>query len=329
MSAKSNLSRSELVRQRRNSRQRSPAVPRRKPPTGRQSYQTASIYLPVEPRKSSKRGASRYVKSSRRKNYDVAFSLGRTGESEYRVHASAMRLPRPGMRWVSAGLSLLLGFLIYTMWTATTFQVSAAEVTGNQRLGAEDINAALGVNGQSIFKIMPNKLAENLRTAFPELSSVKAQAGLPNRIDIQVVERIPMLAWYQDGRVTWIDANGVAFTPRGSVPDLVQVSANGSPLQVAQDPAAALYEQRFISPAMVQAIIILNPVVPPGFVLIYDPKYGMGWQDPRGWSVFFGQNTQDIPMKLEVYQSIVDTLTSQGIQPTLISVEYLDAPFYK
>jgi hypothetical protein len=55
----------------------------------------------------------------------------------------------------------------------------------------------------------------------------------------------------------------------------------------------------------------------------------MGWQDPRGWSVYFGQNTQDIPMKLAAYQTIEDTFTQQGIQPTLISVEYLDAPFYK
>ncbi len=34
-------------------------------------------------------------------------------------------------------------------------------------------------------------------------------------------------------------------------------------------------------------------------------------------------------MKLKVYQSMVDTFTRQGIQPTLISVEFLDAPFYK
>jgi len=329
MSAKSSLSRAEIVRQRRNLRQRSPAVPRHKAQTARQAYQTASIYLPVEPRKSSRHGASRYVKATGHKGYDFAFNLSRTGDDEYKVHAPAMRLPRPGTRWISAALSLLLGFLIYTMWTATTFQVSAAEVTGNQRLGAEDINAALGASGETIFKIIPGQLAENLRAAFPELSSAKVQVELPNRIDILVVERTPVLAWYQDGRVTWIDANGVAFTPRGSLPDLVQVSANGSPSQVAQDPAAPLYEQRFISPAMVQAIVTLNPYVPAGFVLIYDPKYGMGWQDPHGWSVYFGQNTQDIPMKLEVYQSIVDTLTSQGIQPTLISVEYLDAPFYK
>ena len=34
-------------------------------------------------------------------------------------------------------------------------------------------------------------------------------------------------------------------------------------------------------------------------------------------------------MKQKVYQAILDTISQQGIQPTLISVEYLDAPFYK
>jgi hypothetical protein len=79
----------------------------------------------------------------------------------------------------------------------------------------------------------------------------------------------------------------------------------------------------------VQAIITLAPQIPPGAPMIYDPGYGMGWQDPRGWSVFFGQDTQDIEMKKNVYQAITDLLSRQGIQPTLISVAYLDAPFYK
>ena len=50
---------------------------------------------------------------------------------------------------------------------------------------------------------------------------------------------------------------------------------------------------------------------------------------PRGWSVYFGQNSQDIEMKKKVYQAMLDTFTKQGIQPTLISVAYVDAPFYK
>ena len=63
--------------------------------------------------------------------------------------------------------------------------------------------------------------------------------------------------------------------------------------------------------------------------MIYDPKYGMGWQDPRGWSVYFGLNTQEVDMKKKIYQAILDSFSQQGIQPTLISVAYLDAPFYK
>jgi hypothetical protein len=80
---------------------------------------------------------------------------------------------------------------------------------------------------------------------------------------------------------------------------------------------------------MVQAILTLAPQIPAGSPMVFDPLYGMGWQDARGWSVYFGQTTRDVPMKLNVYQSILDTLSKQGIQPTLISLAYLDAPFYK
>jgi hypothetical protein len=34
-------------------------------------------------------------------------------------------------------------------------------------------------------------------------------------------------------------------------------------------------------------------------------------------------------MKKDVYKAILETLTLQGVQPSLISVEFLNAPFYK
>jgi len=129
--------------------------------------------------------------------------------------------------------------------------------------------------------------------------------------------------------MTWIDENGNAFQPRGEVSGLVQVSANGAPRQDLTDPALNIYEQRFITPELVQVIISLAPFVPAGVPMIYDPQYGIGWQDPSGWVVHFGQNTQDMDMKFTVYHALVDHLVSQGIQPTLISMEFLDAPFYK
>jgi hypothetical protein len=264
------------------------------------------------------------VKNTHRNSYDFAFSLGRTA-----VHAPALNLPQLGPRWVSAGLTLLLGILLYTMWTANTFMVSAAEVSGNQRLQAADVSAALGLVGQPIFNAIPAQIEKNLRTAFPDLQNVSVQVGFPNHIRVAVVERTPILAWSQDGNTTWIDASGVAFTPRGNVQGLIPIAADGNPPQALADPTQSVFDQPFITPDMVQAIMTLSPQVPAGMPMVYDPKYGMGWQDPRGWSVFFGQSTQDIPMKQKVYQAILDTITRQGIQPTLISVEYLDAPFYK
>jgi hypothetical protein len=339
-------SRANSVRQRRSSQKPSKPVVKRTTQTARQAYRPDSIFLPVEPRpvapttlrrmkgsavslpvpvrgpKSSAMG--RVTRNSRRKGYDLAISLGRTA-----VRAPVLSLPALGSRWVSAGLTLLLGLLLYTMGSANTFKVSTAEVSGNLRLGTDDVNAMLGMVGQPIYKAIPSQIEKNLRTAFPDLAGVSVRVSFPNHINVTVVERTPVLAWYQKGNTTWIDSNGIAFTPRGDVQGLIQIASNGAPDRPTADSQGSINDQPFIAPAMVQAIVTLYPQVPGGAPMIYDPKYGMGWQDPRGWSVYFGQNTQTIEMKKNVYQAILDTFSKQGIQPTLISVAYLDAPFYK
>ena len=354
-------SRAETVRKRRSSQTRSKTSSSKTKQLTRQAYRTGSVLLPVESHPATRRipvssskgrktagngswsqskakkaqsqmGILKPVKQASGQNgYDFAFTLktgtGNLGRTT--VHAPAFNLPQLGPRWISAGLTLLLGLVLYTMLTSNSFIVKGADVSGNQRLDAAQVGDALGVTGQPIFNAIPSQIETNLRTAFPDLAGVTVKVGLPNRIYLSVVERTPILLWSQGDKITWIDSNGVSFMPRGNVPGLIPIAANGNPPQVSEDSNHSAYGQAFISPAMVQAILTLHPQVPAGSPMIYDPKYGMGWQDPRGWSVYFGQNTQDIPMKLKVYQAILDTITKQGIQPTLISVEYLDAPFYK
>ena len=347
-------SRAETVRQRRTTQPRSKPDPKKTKQISRQTYRSGSVLLPVESHPAVRRtavhapkgkvqtsagmrlhstgkqaqsrmGTLKPVKQTARQNgYDLAFSLGHTA-----VRAPTFNLPQLGPRWISAGLTLLLGLMVYSMWTANTFIIQGADVTGNQRLDAAEVSSALGVTGQPIIFAIPSEIERNLRTAFPDLAGVSVQVGFSNRIHVNVVERTPLLVWSQGDKITWIDSNGVSFMPRGNVPGLIPIAANGDPPKIAGDPKRSVYDQPFIAPDVVQAIMTLYPQVPAGSPMIYDPKYGMGWQDPRGWSVFFGQNTQDIPMKQKVYQAILDTITKQGVQPTLISVEYLDAPFYK
>ncbi len=46
--------------------------------------------------------------------------------------------------------------------------------------------------------------------------------------------------------------------------------------------------------------------------MVYDPQNGLGWTDTRGWQVSFGSNAKDMALKLQVYQSLVNSLTQAG-----------------
>jgi hypothetical protein len=331
MTTKPTFTRADFVRQRRSDKGK--AAPRdRKPASShRRAYRSETLYLPVEPRLRREAQTARQARqargSSRAQRNDMTFRLGRAD-----VHAPAIGLPQfdfANPRWISGAVALALAALLFLLWTSSPFTVVAAEVIGNQRIGANEINAVLGLVGEPVFKAAPAQIEANLRTAYHDLADVHVRVGLPNRITVEVVERTPVIAWFQSDAMTWIDTEGIAFQPRGEVSGLVQVVATGTPLDVQNDLDLPSYEQQFIAPDVVQIIISMAPYVPSGMPMAYDPKYGIGWQDPRGWSVYFGQSTQDMSMKVTIYQALVERLVSQGIQPSVISMEYLDAPFYK
>jgi hypothetical protein len=79
---------------------------------------------------------------------------------------------------------------------------------------------------------------------------------------------------------------------------------------------------------MVSAILSMSAQAPAGTPLIYDALHGLGWKDAAGWEVYFG-DIRDIEMKLRVYQALVKRLQGEGLQPALISVEYVHSPYYR
>ena len=174
-------------------------------------------------------------------------------------------VPSLGSRWISAGLTLLLGFMLYTMWTATTFTVSAAEVTGNQRLDRGGNHAAgLGMTGQPIFKAVPAQIEKNLRTAFPDLAVGQAYTiGFPNRISVAVdrAEPRPGLVPGRQNHLDRCQRHGFYTTRRCPGPDPGRLQA-ASPAGPTVDPTKPIYDQPFIEPAMVQAILALSPKFP-------------------------------------------------------------------
>jgi len=237
--------------------------------------------------------------------------------------------PHLGPRLFSFFVVALLATALYLAFNLPQLRVSQAQVIGNQMLSPEEINSALNIAGQPTFLLVPSNLETQLRLDFPELISVKVDVALPNVVSIYVNERKPVIRWEQEGGFTWISEDGVAFRPRGEAPGLISIVAQSAPPTEGNVSPDSLTPAPFISSEMVQAIKGLAGHVPPGVTILYDTSLGFGWNDPRGWRVYFGMKASDVELKMRVYESMVSSLSQRGIQPALINVTYPTAPYYR
>ena len=316
MNEKKELSRSELVRLRReqeHARRMQRAVKeatRPIPVTTRTRSETA------EPRRKPARNA--------RRRFQIALPVTRN-------NVRSINIPRPrfGWRFLSFVIVVVLGTALYLAFNLPALQVTEAQLTGNQLLSVTEVNSVMNVAGQPVFLVKPSEMETRLRLNYPELVSVKVDVSLPNLVTVNVTERQPLIRWEQGGGYTWVSDDGVAFKPRGEMSGLIPVLALTAPPvegTVSTDP---LNPAPFISTEMVQSLKGLASHAPAGVPILYEADMGFGWNDPRGWRVYFGTKASDVELKVRVYESMVNQLTQRGIRPAMINVTYPTAPYYR
>jgi len=272
------------------------------------------------------------------------FAIERRKKTGKRRFSAVLTLPRPkirsvtlpgvqirfGWRLFSFFLVLLFGTGLYLSWTLPYFRVSSAQVVGNQRISADEINSVLEINGRPIFMLTPNSVREQALRNYPELASVQVNMTLPNIVTVNVIERQPVILWQKTDGFTWVDETGTAFRPRGEAQGLIVVQALGEPPAINNpENADPLIPPQFITEETVATITALAPHVPAGTSILYDPVLGLSWADVRGWQAIFGSSKNDTEAKIRVYDALVSWLTQRGIQPVLINVAYPKAPFYR
>jgi len=330
MSDKKTLSRSEVVRQRRRSRMGQPRPAKKNSRAkGKSSFRELP---PITARGVVNDFAIERRKKAGRRRFNAAISLPRM-RGLHRSSDRSLPLPRIkihlGWRLMSFILVLLLGSGLYLFWTLPDFRVSAAHVTGNQRIPADEIDSALGLDSSPVFLLTPEQIRVRALQAYPELASVKVTIDLPNIVTVNVAERQPIIQWQQDGSYTWIDETGTAFRPRGEAQGLIVVQALDAPPAMSAPDENQLVPAPFIPEGTVKALMALAPHVPAGTPILYHPVTGLSWTDARGWQAVFGIGGDDVEAKVLVYQAMIDWLTQRGIRPILINVAYPDAPFYR
>lgn len=312
---------------------RTPSQPRR-----------TNVYPPVVSRQPAENSVPTRRRASAPARRQYYYALSTPGAE---VRLPALPTIHPSWRMLSAAIALFMTFCLFALWNAPTFQIGEIALTGNKRLTRADLEAVMKVNGAPAVTVSPASLEEALTAAFPELSQVSVILGFPANLAVTVAERQPVIAWIQDGETRWVDKDGYAFPARGDAGvELVTVQAAGSPpsLVVEEDPeksgetssAAAAAKilnpdqaAPFLLPEMIAPLVEISAQAPAGMPLVYSPDYGLGWNDRQGWNVYFGHNTSDIQTKLNEYQAIVDYISPRNIHPSMISVEFLHAPFYR
>ncbi len=250
------------------------------------------------------------------------------------VPGAEIRLPslpqvQVGWRLLSALLSLSLLALVYLLWTAPLFLVRTATIQGLQRISAKEVLIELDLQDQPIFTIDPDEIRQTISTQFPEFRSVEVKLQFPNKVNIQVDERKPLLVWKQGERTLLVDAEGFAFPVRGEGNQLPKLVVEAQDAPFLSDSEIPNQLQEPILPVdLVSGILSISAMIPDGAVMFYDSERGLGWRDPRGWAVYVGA-LKDIGLKMKIYELMVKKLKKQDIKPAIISIEYVHAPYYR
>ncbi|MDO9545744.1 MAG: FtsQ-type POTRA domain-containing protein [Pelolinea sp.] len=258
---------------------------------------------------------------------------------------------RIGWRLLSFLIICACSIALLTAWRSPQYEVSSVQIKGLSRLSEDEVLDTLNIYGKHIFALEKSSVIEPLIREFPELRDIRVEFSLPATVFLNVKERQPMIAWQTTDLQIWIDSEGYLIPARGETEQMLTIQANAMPAyrilvyedienieNVIRDKPQIKDEsgdQTFFSyPKQIDgnlltAILQLNAWMPGESVLLYQEKRGIGWKDVRGWDVFIGSKLENINDKMVMYETIVRELEKQGIQPSMVSVEFLHAPYYR
>ena len=256
-----------------------------------------------------------------------------------RAQQSAFSLPHIQLpkvdftsRWVALSIAAISILACYLLLYTPLFAVQQINVNGAVNVNAGELISGLGAMEQQLITLDWAQTRLNILASYPEVAEAKLEWGFPNVLNVNITERIPVAEWRQDGNAVWVDEAGYAFPVRNPALGVTAVQANGpAPTPtLTEEQASEVGAKPYLMPELVRAIKVVSGTVPQGTILMYDPAYGLGWTDPQGgWQVYYGSTEGNNEEKMAVYNALVADLAAKNIVPTLINVEYPNAPFYQ
>ena len=282
----------------------------------------ARVRRVVETPAKDRRYGNRNLKASRRKSPRRRYDISLPGEIGAEMQLPALPGIRLGLRVFSALLLVICLSLVRSLLAGPSFRVEAASVVGNELLQSAQIRSIASVAGESLFRVDPAAVAERLE-GHPEIKQATVTISWPNQVEIQIVERFPLIEWQDAGRTWWLSASGIAFMQRGDRESMVRVVSESPVLNIREDPSLPVVESELVA-----ALMELHQLFPEVKTLTFHPTHGLGIEDSRGWNAVFGRDG-DMALKVRVYAALVERIMQLSGKAEFISVKDPAAPFYR
>lgn len=261
--------------------------------------------------KPARRAPPKTSRPNARRRYAMELTMG--GEA---VALPALPELHFSWRWISLSAALLVGALFLHLLTSPAFRVDGLDLIGASIIPGQEVLAAAGVQDQPVFLVDPRAVKSRVE-AVSGVESAQVSVDWPARVTVVMEERAPVIAWQQGGQTAWVDETGRFFDARGEAAGLLPIAVDDEGIVDAPVPAA-----------VVQGALQLKRLRPNIELLHYDRVHGLSYQDGRGWRGYFGSGT-DMDVKLKVYETLVDQLLARQILPSAVSVENVDAAYYR
>ena len=232
----------------------------------------------------------------------------------------------PWLRGTAWSIAKIASVLMITGLTIALFQMSEsyaffvyeATIQGNSVLSLDEIYAASEIHEQSVFWLSPREIASRIE-AHPYVERASVHCRLPGTVSIEVIERRPRIIWLTGEGERWIDADAVTLPPLGK---------ERPPILLLDDEGQAARQDGTFRPDIAESILLVSRSMPDVSQFRYDPRWGLLFQSPHGWSVALGQPDR-MGLKVSVLTSVQDGILARGEHPQLIDMRWPDSPYYR
>jgi len=96
---------------------------------------------------------------------------------------------------------------------AAGFRITQLSVTGHSHLSQQEILAAAGVSEHSSLLFLDVERARDGLKASPWIADASVRKTYPDRLQIELVERVAFALWQKDGSISLIAADGTELAP--------------------------------------------------------------------------------------------------------------------